>query len=176
MSMMTRRSCMVGLASLMLTPNSAIANGQRYTHPNGVWDASQGVFDWRRIGVDVYGNQPLRIALGLLNIPRTNQAAILRAIEVRPGVWTTPNQGVSTIRRGHQYAAMVSGGVTSSRAWAVPNVRPFPDRSWSSVAVDVWVVYINGQRYVFGRPHGCSNWLILPGTNAPFYCPPPCCG
>ena len=172
---MNRRSFLTLTAgALCASAVPAFTSGNHF--PNGRWDPTEEVYRWDKIGVDAFGDQPLQIALDLFNIPRKYQRKIIATIEIRPGVYTTPNGGIQTIQRGQMYGAMVSGGIRSPKTWAVPNVAPFPDSSWSSTKIDVWVVWVDGKRYVLGRPHGCSNWIIMMTTNAPYYCPPPCCG
>lgn len=172
---MQRRQFLTMTAGALFAPAvPTFASG--YSFPNGRWDETRQVFRWQKIGVDEFGAQPLQTALHLFNVPLEYRGAIIKAIEIRPGVYTTPNRGVQDIQRGHMYGAMVSGGIHSPQAWAVPNVTPLPDASWSSTKIDIWVVWVDDVRYVLGRPHGCSNWIILMTTNAPYYCPPPCCG
>jgi hypothetical protein len=173
---MDRRNFLTIMTASALCASAVPALAAGNNFPNGRWDPTRKVFRWQKIGVDAFGAQPLQVALDLLNVPRTNQGKIIAAIEIRPGMYTTPNRGVQTIQRGHMYGAMVSGGITSAKAWATPNVMPEPDVSWSSIKIDVWVVWVDDKRYVLGRPHGCSNWIIMMTTNAEYYCPPPCCG
>lgn len=170
------RRAFIALAAGALCASALPAFAAGNNFPNGRWDPTKRVFRWQKIGVDPFGGQPLQVALELFNVPRKYQRKIIEAIEIRPGVYTSPNGGVQTIQRGHMYGAMVSGGITSPKAWATPNVMPEPDASWSSTKIDVWVVWVGNKRYVLGRPHGCSNWIIMRTTNAPYHCPPPCCG
>lgn len=163
---MDRRSMIAGLL-VAATVVGMPAHAAPITRPNGTWNGIE--FAWRRIGVDIYGNQSLSHALELMGIPRNHRAQIVQAIEISPGVYTKPHE-VARIARGHRYQAMVSGGITSPRAWVTRNVVPHPDASWSSTRVDVWRIQIGNVRYVFGRPHGCNNWLLITVTGATFDC------
>lgn len=162
---MDRRSMILGL--LATTVAGVPAQAALITRPNGTWDGTE--FAWGAIGVDHYGNQPLGHALELMGIPRNHRAQIVQAIEISPGAYTTPHE-VARIARGHRYQAMVSGGITSPRAWVTRNVVPYPDSSWSSTLVDVWRIQIGSVRYVFGRPHGCNNWLLITINGGTFDC------
>jgi len=163
------------MATGLLAAVPAVTTAATPQYLNGRWNPSRELFFWDNINVDPYGNQSLQQALNLLGVPAQNQPVVIQAIEVRPGVYTRPNQGVQRIQRGHQYAAMVSGGVRTSKAWAVPNVVPRPHAGWQSTLVDVWVIWVGNTRYIIGRPHACNNWIIMYGTTAPYYCPKPCC-
>jgi len=151
-------------------PKIALAKKDPYQRLNGYWDPDAKLFHWGKINVDRYGDQPLQRALYLFGIPHRNQRKILKAIEVGPGVYTNPTEGVQVIKEGHMYAAMASGGVRTPKAWAAPNVVPHPNSSWISTKIDVWKIRVGSKRYIIGRPHGCNNWVIMAGTNAPFEC------
>jgi hypothetical protein len=162
---MNRRALITGFLATIVVGGPA--QTALMTHPNGTWDGIQ--FAWQKIGVDVYGDQPLALALELMGIRRNHRAQIIQEIEISSGIYTVPDE-IANIARGHRYQAMVSGGITSPHPVVARNVVPYPDSSWSSTSVDVWRIQIANVRYVFGRPHGCNNWLLITISGATIDC------